>query len=68
MFTGPRPGHPRNITVTEVSNGFIITWQAPQEKVNLVQFYTIKYRTDGAWKTLNKAQIRAEETSYLGQY
>ncbi|XP_046664140.1 protein turtle-like isoform X6 [Homalodisca vitripennis] len=62
---GPRPGHPRNLTVTEVHNGFIITWQAPQDKANLVQYYTIKYRTDGPWKTLNKAQIRAEETSYL---
>ncbi|XP_054264102.1 protein turtle isoform X2 [Macrosteles quadrilineatus] len=62
---GPRPGHPRNLTVTEVHNGFVITWQAPLEKANLVQYYTIKYRTDGPWKTLNKAQIRAEETSYL---
>ncbi|KAL1139793.1 hypothetical protein AAG570_006770 [Ranatra chinensis] len=62
---GPKPGPPRNLTVTEISNGFVITWQAPAERANLVQYYTIKYRTDGPWKTLNKGQIRPEETSYL---
>lgn len=46
----------------------MITWQAPLERANLVQYYTIKYRTDGQWKTLNKGQIRSEETSYLGRY
>ncbi|XP_039285439.1 protein turtle [Nilaparvata lugens] len=63
--TGPKPGQPRNLTVTEISNGFMITWQAPLERFHLVQYYTIKYRTDGNWKTLNKGQIRSEETSYL---
>lgn len=63
---GPKPGPPRNLTVTEISNGFLITWQAPLEKSHLIQYYTIKYRTDGQWKTLNKGQIRPEETSYLG--
>ncbi|KAK9693380.1 hypothetical protein QE152_g34250 [Popillia japonica] len=42
---GPKPGPPRNLTVTE--------------------HYTIKYRTDGPWKTLNKGQIRPEDTQYL---
>lgn len=37
----------------------------PLERAHLVQFYTIKYRTDASWKTLNRGQIRAEETSYL---
>ncbi|KAK2581283.1 hypothetical protein KPH14_008071 [Odynerus spinipes] len=62
---GPKPGPPKNLTVTEVSNGFLITWQAPVERNHLIQYYTIKYKTDGAWKTLNKGQIRPEETSYL---
>jgi hypothetical protein len=66
-LTGPRPGLPRNLTVTEISNGFLITWQAPLERLHLIQYYTIKYRTDGPWKTLNKGQIRPEETSYLGE-
>lgn len=38
------------------------------ERANLIQHYVIKYRTDGPWKTLNKAQIRPEETNYLGKY
>lgn len=63
---GPKPGPPRNLTVTEVSNGFLITWQTPLERANLIQFYTIKYRTDGPWKNLNKANIRPEDTQYLG--
>lgn len=63
---GPKPGPPRNLTVTEISNGFLITWQVPLERSHLIQYYTIKYRTDGNWKTLNKGQIRPEETSYLG--
>ncbi|CAH2244755.1 jg5591 [Pararge aegeria aegeria] len=63
---GPKSGPPRNLTVTEVHNGFLITWQAPLERAHLVQYYTIKYRTDAQWKTLNRGQIRPEETSYLG--
>ncbi|KAJ2942621.1 hypothetical protein O0L34_g2088 [Tuta absoluta] len=63
--TGPRPGNPRNLTVTELHNGFLISWQPPLERVHLVQYYTIKYRTDAQWKTLNRGQIRSEETSYL---
>jgi immunoglobulin superfamily member 9B len=62
---GPKPGPPRNLTVTEIPNGFLISWQVPLERAHLVQFYTIKYRTDGQWKTLNRGQIRPEETSYL---
>ncbi|KAK9507862.1 hypothetical protein O3M35_007634 [Rhynocoris fuscipes] len=62
---GPKPGPPRNISLTEVSNGFILTWQPPTERANLIQYYTIKFRTDGPWKTLNKGHIRPEETSYL---
>lgn len=65
---GPKPGPPRNLTVTEISNGFLITWQPPLERSHLVTYYTIKYRTDGNWKTLNKGSIRPEETSYLGNY
>ncbi|KAG5685106.1 hypothetical protein PVAND_014304 [Polypedilum vanderplanki] len=63
--TGPKPGQPRNLTVTEISNGFLISWQVPLERAHLVQHYTIKYRTDASWKTLNRGQIRPEETSYL---
>ncbi|XP_076239839.1 protein turtle isoform X1 [Calliopsis andreniformis] len=63
--SGPKPGPPRNLTVTEISNGFLITWQPPPERNHLIQYYTIKYKTDGPWKTLNKGQIRPEETSYL---
>lgn len=66
-FTGPKPGPPKNLTVTEVSNGFLITWEAPSERNHLIQHYTIKYKTDGPWKNLNKGQIRPEETSYLGK-
>lgn len=65
FYIGPKPGQPRNLTVTEISNGFLITWQAPLERPHLVQYYTIKYRTDAQWKTLNRGQIRPEETSYL---
>lgn len=64
-ITGPKPGQPRNLTVTEIPNGFLISWQVPLERAHLVQFYTIKYRTDASWKTLNRGQIRPEETSYL---
>ncbi|XP_044255880.1 protein turtle isoform X1 [Tribolium madens] len=65
LHSGPKPGIPKNLTVTEISNGFLITWQPPTERANLIQHYSIKYRTDGGWKTLNKAQIRPEDTQYL---
>lgn len=62
---GPKPGPPRNVTVTEIDNGFLISWQQPLERVNLIQHYSIRYRTDSNWKTLNRGQIRPEDTSYL---
>ncbi|XP_015173478.1 PREDICTED: protein turtle-like isoform X4 [Polistes dominula] len=62
---GPKPGPPKNLTVTEVSNGFLITWEAPSERNHLIQHYTIKYKTDGPWKNLNKGQIRPEDTQFL---
>ncbi|XP_065159614.1 protein turtle isoform X4 [Atheta coriaria] len=63
--SGPKPGIPRNLTVTEIANGFMISWQAPIERANLIQYYTIKYRTDGPWKNLNKNSIRPVDTNYL---
>lgn len=63
---GPKPGPPRNVSITEVRNGFVISWQAPLERTSLVRYYVIHYKTDGIWRTLNKAQIRAEDTSYFG--
>ncbi|KAJ8922840.1 hypothetical protein NQ315_007875 [Exocentrus adspersus] len=65
LLTGPKPGVPRNLTVTEISNGFLISWMPPIERANLIQHYVIRYKTDGPWKTLNKAQIRPEDTQYL---
>ncbi|XP_026814375.1 protein turtle-like isoform X4 [Rhopalosiphum maidis] len=62
---GPKPGPPRNVSIAEVKNGFVISWQAPLERANLVRYYVINYKTDGIWRTLNKAQIRAEDTHYL---
>lgn len=66
-LTGPKPGVPRNITVTEISNGFLITWMPPTERADLIQHYMIKYRTDGPWKPLSKAIIRPEDTHFLGK-
>ncbi|KAF2894818.1 hypothetical protein ILUMI_11357 [Ignelater luminosus] len=63
--TGPKPGPPRNVTVSEISNGFLVSWQPPLERADLVQYYAIRYKSDGPYKTLNKGQIRPEETQYL---
>ncbi|XP_050308030.1 protein turtle isoform X4 [Anthonomus grandis grandis] len=62
---GPKPGSPRNLTVTEVDHGFLISWMPPMDRSVDIHHYVIKYRTDGPWKTLNKAQIRPEDTQYL---
>lgn len=53
------------MTITEVSNGFVISWQEPLERTSLIQYYTIKYRMDAHWKTLNRGQIRPMDTSYM---
>lgn len=66
VFSGPRPGPPRNVTVTEIPNGFLITWEHPSDRAHLTSHFTIKYRTDAQWRTLNKGTIRPEETQYLG--
>lgn len=66
-FIGPRPGAPRNVTVQEVDNGFVISWEAPQERPDLVKYYTIMYRIDTQWKDLTRAsKIRSDETKFLG--
>ncbi|KAL1506832.1 hypothetical protein ABEB36_006122 [Hypothenemus hampei] len=62
---GLGPGSPKNLTVTEVDHGFLITWQPPQEHTIDIHHYIIKYKTDGDWKPLNKALIRPEDTHYL---
>lgn len=66
LYIGPKPGPPRNVSIAEVKSGFVISWQAPLERAHLVRYYVINYKTDGIWRTLNKAQIRAEDTHYLG--
>lgn len=68
LCIGPKPGPPRNVSIAEVYNGFVISWQAPLERAHLVRYYVINYKTDGIWRTLNKAQIRAEDTRYLGTH
>lgn len=64
-ITGPRPSQPRNVNVTELNNGFLIFWQPPLERTELIQHYSIAYRTDSHWKTLNRDRIRPEDTSFL---
>lgn len=51
--------------MSEVANGFLISWQEPLERTSLIQHYTITYRLDNQWKTLNRGQIRPLDTSYL---
>lgn len=66
---GPRPGPPRNISVTEVESGFLVTWAPPAERLELLKFYTIEFRTDKDWKDLTRnAKIRPDETKYIGMY
>lgn len=65
QLLGPKPGQPRNVTVTEVGNGFLISWEEPLERTSLIQHYTIKYRTDSHWRTLNKGAIRPSDTSFF---
>lgn len=65
QLLGPKPGQPRNVTITEAANGFLISWEEPLERASLIQHYTIKYRTDSQWKTLNRGQIRPHDTSFF---
>ena len=68
-FVGPRPGPPRNISITELDNGFLLTWAPPAERIELLKHYTIMSRTDKEWKDLSRnAKIRPDETKYIGEY
>ncbi|XKL61367.1 hypothetical protein PGB90_008424 [Kerria lacca] len=63
---GPRPGPPRNVSIHEVDSGFLLTWAAPQERADLLKYYTILYRTDRDWRDLTKnTKLRADETKYI---
>lgn len=65
-FRGPRPGPPRNVSINEVDSGFLLTWAPPQERPELLKYYTIRYRTDKDWKDLTRnTKIRPDETKYI---
>lgn len=68
ILLGPKPGAPRNVTVSEINNGFLISWQEPLERSSLTEYYTIRYRLDSEWRTLNRGQIRPSDTSYFVNY
>lgn len=66
---GPRPGPPRNVSINEVDSGFLLTWAPPQERPELLKYYTIRYRTDKDWKDLTRnTKIRPDETKYIGKF
>ncbi|XP_015783497.1 protein turtle isoform X3 [Tetranychus urticae] len=65
--TGPKPGPPRNVTVTRVAQGHAISWLSPANKTVPVAYYYIEYKIGsgsgaGAWKIWGPI---AKETSYL---
>ena len=68
--TGPKPGPPRNVTVTRVAQGYAISWLSPANRTVPVAYYYIEYKISGSsvsgttnWKTWGPI---AKETSYLG--
>ncbi|KAL7638192.1 UNVERIFIED_CONTAM: hypothetical protein RMT77_011817 [Armadillidium vulgare] len=60
---GPKPDPPTNLNVKRVKDGFLITWDAPEDSPVPVQYYDIEYKIDTGWKKLNKENI-VGETSY----
>lgn len=49
----------------EVSNGFLISWQEPLEKIGTLTHYSIEYKMDKEWRSLNRDPIRSVDSSYL---
>ncbi|XP_053203536.1 protein turtle-like isoform X3 [Panonychus citri] len=66
--TGPKPGPPRNVTVTRVAQGYAISWLSPANRTVPVAYYYIEYKVGSSgsgttnWKTWGPI---AKETSYL---
>ncbi|RWS31959.1 protein turtle-like protein [Leptotrombidium deliense] len=64
--SGPKPGPPRNVTITRVAQGYAISWSPPLNKTVPVAYYYIEYKMGlGDWKTWGPI---AKETSYLAKH
>nr|CAD7454887.1 unnamed protein product [Timema tahoe] len=64
---GPKPGPPLGLTITDTSLGYLLKWQTPSEKVDLLQYYSVRYKTDSGWRILNRDDIDPADTSYLAK-
>lgn len=71
ILTGPKPGVPYNLTITDHSDAFSIgiMWMPPIDADRVaVAYYQIQYKFESeAWKTLSKEKILPPTTSYVCQ-
>ncbi|XP_037088053.1 protein turtle-like [Pollicipes pollicipes] len=57
--SGPLPGAPLEVNVTESSGGFLVSWQPPLENPHVpVLYYSVELKpADGEWKPLGERRL-----------
>ena len=64
--SGPPPIAPENVTLTETSDGVLLTWNYPRRSNVAIAYFTVDYNYDDQWKRLSKTQLKPHEVSFLG--
>lgn len=63
---GPSPSAPENVTVTETSDGIILSWAASKKASVATAYFTVDYCYDDQWRRLSKTELKPHESSFKG--
>ena len=63
---GPPPIAPENVTITETSDGIILSWNYPRRGNIAIAYFTVDYCYDDQWRRLSKAELKSTETNFQG--
>jgi hypothetical protein len=66
FIPGPPPIAPENVTITETSDGIILSWSYPRRGNIAIAYFTVDYCYDDQWRRLSKAELKSTETNFQG--
>ncbi|XP_046649399.1 protein turtle-like isoform X4 [Daphnia pulicaria] len=62
--TGPPPIAPENVTITETSDGIILSWSYPRRGNIAIAYFTVDYCYDDQWRRLSKSELKSTENNF----
>ncbi|XP_032791333.2 protein turtle isoform X2 [Daphnia magna] len=61
---GPPPIAPENVTLTETSDGVVLSWSYPRRGNIAIAYFTVDYCYDEQWRRLSKTELKPTETYF----